>query len=59
MKKIYESPDKGKTIYERNFGDYEHRKLIIKASLVPGSEGMNNPGTPTISTKEKTHVYLQ
>jgi hypothetical protein len=29
-KKIYESPDKGKTIYERNFGDYDHRKLIIK-----------------------------
>lgn len=30
MKKIYESPDKGKTIYERNFGDYDSRKLIRK-----------------------------
>jgi len=30
MNKIYESPDKGKTIYERNFGDYDHRKLIRK-----------------------------
>ena len=27
-KKIYESPDGGKTIYERDFGDYINRKKI-------------------------------
>jgi len=27
-KKIYESPDGGKTIYERSFGDYINRKKI-------------------------------
>ena len=26
--KIYESPDKGKTVYEREFGDYYNRKLV-------------------------------
>tara|TARA_Y100001937_G_scaffold121082_1_gene179332 strand:- start:277 stop:534 length:258 start_codon:yes stop_codon:yes gene_type:complete len=26
--KIYESPDGGKTVYERNFGDYDNRKKI-------------------------------
>jgi len=31
VKKIYESPDKGKTIYERNFGDYKSRIILIKA----------------------------
>ena len=25
---IYESPDDGKTIYRRKFGDYDNRKLI-------------------------------
>lgn len=29
--KIYESPDKGKTIYERNFGETERR--LIKSSV--------------------------
>lgn len=28
--KIYESPDKGKTIYERDFGNYKDRKLVKK-----------------------------
>jgi len=28
MKKIYESPDGGKTVYEREFMDYSKRKLI-------------------------------
>ena len=27
--KIYESPDKGKTVYEREFGNYSDRKLVI------------------------------
>lgn len=27
-KKIYESPDKGKTVYERDFGNYKDKKLI-------------------------------
>lgn len=27
-KKIYESPDRGKTVYEREFGDYSKRKLV-------------------------------
>ena len=27
-KKIYESPDKGKTVYERDFGDYSKRELV-------------------------------
>tara|TARA_R110002074_G_scaffold361001_2_gene533988 strand:+ start:11711 stop:11968 length:258 start_codon:yes stop_codon:yes gene_type:complete len=26
--KIYESPDGGKTVYERNFGDYDNRTKI-------------------------------
>jgi len=26
--KIYESPDKGKTIYERDFGNYDHKRRI-------------------------------
>jgi len=26
--KIYESPDGGETVYERDFGDYENRKRI-------------------------------
>lgn len=26
--KIYESPDGGKTVYSRNFGDYNNRKKI-------------------------------
>lgn len=26
--KIYESPDKGKTVYEREFGDYSNRRLV-------------------------------
>jgi|10_taG_2_1085330.scaffolds.fasta_scaffold07757_1 hypothetical protein len=26
--KIYESPDGGETVYERDFGDYEKRKRI-------------------------------
>ena len=30
-KKIYESPDKGKTVYERNFGETERR--LIKSSV--------------------------
>lgn len=29
--KIYESPDKGKTVYERNFGETERR--LIKTSV--------------------------
>ena len=30
-KKIFESPDGGKTVYERNIGDdYTKRKIIIK-----------------------------
>ena len=28
MKYIYESPDKGKTIYRREFGKYDKRELI-------------------------------
>jgi len=29
--KIYESPDKGKTVYERDFGaPHESRKMIMK-----------------------------
>ena len=28
MKYIYESPDKGKTIYRREFGNYNKRELI-------------------------------
>ena len=28
MKYIYESPDKGKTIYRREFGNYSKRELI-------------------------------
>ena len=27
-KYIYESPDNGKTVYKREFGDYHNRKLI-------------------------------
>jgi len=30
MNKIYESPDKGKTIYERNVEDYDNKKTIKK-----------------------------
>lgn len=30
-KKIYESPDRGKTVYERNFGETERR--LIKTSV--------------------------
>lgn len=26
--KIFESPDKGKTIYERSFGDFNNRKKV-------------------------------
>jgi len=26
---IYESPDKGKTIYRREFGNYDKRELIL------------------------------
>mgnify|MGYP003113621061 FL=1 len=26
--KIFESPDNGKTVYERSFGDFNHRKKI-------------------------------
>ena len=29
-KKIYESPDKGKTIYVRELGDYTTKKVITK-----------------------------
>ena len=25
---IYESPDGGKTVYRRRFGDYENRELV-------------------------------
>ena len=28
MKYIYESPDKGKTIYRREFGNYDKREKI-------------------------------
>ena len=28
--KIFESPDGGKTVYERNAGDYENRTEVIK-----------------------------
>ena len=32
--KIFESPDKGKTVYERIFGaSYNERKLIIKNGI--------------------------
>lgn len=26
---IYESPDGGKTIYRREFGDYENKELVV------------------------------
>jgi len=30
MKYIYESPNKGKTVYKREFNNYNKRKIIIK-----------------------------
>ena len=30
VKKIYESPDGGKTIYQRNAGDYDNKTKVIK-----------------------------
>jgi 7-carboxy-7-deazaguanine synthase len=34
--KIYESPDKGKTIYQREFGNYETKKLVMESkALIP------------------------
>ena len=30
MKKVYESPDKGKTVYERDFGS-DIRRLVVDA----------------------------
>ena len=32
--KIYESPDNGKTIYEREFGNYEVKKLVSKLKRI-------------------------
>jgi hypothetical protein len=46
MKKIYESPDKGKTIYERDFGDYDNRKLIKALTKMP-----KNTETKPVSTR--------
>lgn len=31
--KIYESPDKGKTVYERDFGASTHTRNLIKSSV--------------------------
>lgn len=31
--KIYESPDKGQTVYERDFGAAPHTRKIIKSSV--------------------------
>ncbi len=33
MKKIFESPDKGQTVYERNFGSNE-RKIIKSEGII-------------------------
>ncbi len=33
MKYIYESPDKGKTIYRREFGNYNKREKIIMEKI--------------------------
>ena len=33
MKYIYESPDKGKTIYRREFGNYNKRELIKSENM--------------------------
>ena len=32
-KKIYESPDKGKTVYERSFGAHPSTRTLIKTSV--------------------------
>ena len=32
--KIYESPDGGKTVYEREFGNYEVKKLVSKLKRI-------------------------
>ena len=32
-KKIYESPDKGKTVYERDFGASSYTRKMIKSSV--------------------------
>lgn len=32
-KKIYESPDKGKTVYERDFGSDPSTRRIVKTAL--------------------------
>jgi hypothetical protein len=31
MPKIYESPDKGKTVYEREFGAHPSTRKLVKA----------------------------
>jgi hypothetical protein len=41
MTYIYESPDKGKTVYRRKFMDYENREKIIGPS--PKCEFCNKP----------------
>lgn len=54
--KIYESPDKGKTVYERDFMDYGSRKLI---SLEEHNKKVMEAAFTSFSTSTPVHNGIE
>ena len=42
MPKIYESPDKGKTVYERDFGAPHNERKLIMSMMYPSNDADYN-----------------
>ena len=43
MPYIYESPDQGKTVYRREFGQYDKRELVKSSKPVTNSNVVSEP----------------
>ena len=57
LKKIYESPDGGKTVYERNFGETTRRPInILRLPTEEGVDMVNHP--PHYNKGIETTTYI-
>lgn len=54
MTKIYESPDRGKTVYEREFGSHPSTRVEVKRPYTNGKENSGNTEMERARTVSKT-----